>query len=102
MEADIDYLICYRSGLNEVLPTKKMNEGEYEREMETLDNEFKPMVKELQLLKHEPRYLEEIIDDEYRLLCKSLKLNEDAQNCGLMERAYVSVLVSKVMSATGK
>lgn len=101
-EADVDYLKCYQEGLNEALQTKKMEESHYQTEMTKLDREYEPLVKELHLLKKQRRYLEEEVDDEYQSACKRLKPNESAQDIGLIERAYASALVSKVMWTTGE
>jgi hypothetical protein len=103
-EADMEYVTCYQEGLREVLAARNINQNDYNKEVETLDKKYLPVMEELQVLKNQRRILEDDIEDEYKAENKRLKAMKEGNepDIALIERAYSSVMVSKVMSASAK
>ncbi|KAK2812582.1 hypothetical protein FQN50_001226 [Emmonsiellopsis sp. PD_5] len=102
-QLQMDYFASYQDGMKEALQKKEVSEDDYHEEVGQLDQQYEPIVQELKVLARQRKFLEEDIEEGVCIQAKRLK-TEKANDAGaeLIERAYVSALVSKVMTATAK
>ncbi|KAK2753650.1 hypothetical protein FQN55_000013 [Onygenales sp. PD_40] len=102
-QLQMEYFASYQDGMKEALQKKEVSEYDYHEEVGQLDEQYEPIVQELKVLGRQRKFLEEDMEEGYGIQVKRLK-TEKANDAGaeLIERAYASALVSKVMTATAK
>lgn len=87
--AEIDYLNTYKHGVLELYEHPEMEKDEVYKELESIEKRVLPLEREFVVVKRQKKIVEEDLAEE-------TSLHET------MEDAYASIMVSKVMLATGK
>lgn len=100
-QLDIDYIQSYRDGLHEALSAEKLAEEDYRNEFNCVFGELQPRRQELRVLKRQKKIIQEDLEDDF-VAKKRYRGPDDEPDIGLLERAYTSTIVSRVMSATAK
>ncbi|KAJ9286803.1 hypothetical protein DTO021C3_5535 [Paecilomyces variotii] len=96
LEAEIDLIKAYRSGLSNLKATNKIDIGEYDKTFREIESRKRRLDHESLLLKRQRKALEEDIDDEISARIGASREELDR----IMEIAYSSLVTDRVMSAS--
>ncbi|KAI9369358.1 hypothetical protein BJX61DRAFT_536488 [Aspergillus egyptiacus] len=99
MEADLDWIRCFRDGLDEVKARQLIDDGEFAAEIQPLLDSFRDTSQNLTILKRQQRLIEDDLEEELQV---KKKRTAEQPDDGLLERAYASTMVARVMAASAK
>ena len=100
----MDHTKDYQEGLREALAVGRLTLSQYNQEVEALDHDYEPVMQEIKTLKDQKKILLEDVEEAYEVQRKRYKESNEQNepDVSFLERAYTSVMVAKVMSASAK
>jgi hypothetical protein len=100
-QSQLDYFTTYKEGLQESYDAQRLSKGEFDKERDSINDDFNEISHVLRCLKRSQRVIKEDFDDEVQK-GKRLRPNTLQPDIGLLERAYASTIVSRVMAASAR
>lgn len=97
LQSEAEYHQCVQEELRHAKSTEILDAQDYDSQMESVDEELKPIWSEVRVLKRQKRLTEQEMEDNVQII-KRRNLNI-APSIELLERAYTTTMLTRVMSA---
>ncbi|KAL4779098.1 hypothetical protein BJX76DRAFT_365523 [Aspergillus varians] len=96
IKAEIDWIRCFRDGLDEVKAEQLISDSQFSAEIQPFLDSFRDVSQKLKVLKRQQKLIEDDLEEELEI--KKQRTTEPDN--GLLERAYASTMVARVMAAS--